>query len=64
MRKTKLGIELPEADDEIESLEKAVGVLWRICCKTADTIDKLQGEIDKLQEEIDKYMTSGHEGLT
>jgi hypothetical protein len=61
MRKTKLGIELPEGNDEAGTVEYAVGTLWKICCKTADTIDKLQGEIDKLQEEIDKYMTSGHE---
>jgi hypothetical protein len=47
MRKTKMGIELPEGNDEAGTVEDAVRTLWKICCQLADALDELHEEINK-----------------
>ena len=47
MRKTKMGIELPEGDDDVGTVEDGIRTLWKICCQLADALDKLYEEINK-----------------
>jgi len=50
MRKSKLGIDIPEGKDLYHNSGEELHMLWTMCLQLSDALDSLQDEIDKLKE--------------